>query len=370
MEAASPSNDTAEDLPPTSFDHQPLAWCRDAATTLAPDLAVRDAVTALIDEGAADHEGARPLGRLAELLDTMRTVPRGDDRLRAMNTLVRTLGEPERLATFLDLLAGASQPGRTEAPLTMLSRGARKHSLYGWRSTILAASGDAPTAGTVPHRSGVSDFLEFSPAKWGLHLHVWQPNRTATRFPAGNRRHPGTVAEPPHSHPFDFASMVVSGTLRESTYAKAQDPDDARHGRYAGVPLEHVDGVWPPHHHLGTCGLDTVDDRVELHAGESYIMTFDAIHDVEVETGPAATHPPISLFLASEAMVRPDVFLAPELHAYHLAHPNLERTGVPLGDDAWRAKLGAIGEYLRGERAELDLDPLLGHDSTYAFSHA
>jgi hypothetical protein len=49
-------------------------------------------------------------------------------------------------------------------------------------------------------------------AVWGLSMHIWQANPRARAFPSAKRAEPGLILEPPHSHPFDFASMVSVGS--------------------------------------------------------------------------------------------------------------------------------------------------------------
>lgn len=361
--------------PPSPADGVSLAEGRDLVSTMTADDEVESEALSLVEDWTAGAEGAAPLRRLERLLDDVRAAPRGDVRLRKMNTLVRTLGRRDVLATLLDALRmAATEPGAAEEPLTRLSRQATKHALYGWAGdTLVSASGDEPTAATIPPDPLVTDFLDFSPAKWGLNLHVWQPNPIARGFDAPKRPEPGVVVEPPHSHPGDFVSMVAVGTLHQSYYEQIDldqvDGTADLPGRYAGSILEHVDGVWPPHTRRSRCGLRTIEDRVELAAGQSYAMTCEQIHDVEVEVATGRSQPAVTLFLSTEAIVLPHVYMASSMLDFHDSTPSIERAGTPLAVEAWSAKLEAVAAYLRGSITTLDLAPVVDHTNEYAFFH-
>jgi hypothetical protein len=216
---------------------------------------------------------------------------------------------------------------------------------------------------------------EAPPAVWGLSMHIWQPNPHAHRFASGKRAEPDLILEPPHSHPFDFASMVATGTLCQSIYAQhdplAVDGIDSRvDGRYDGVPLEHVDGVWPPHNHRSPVEVGTTESGVGLQAGDSYFMPSSRIHDFEIDAGTARSTPAITLFLASEMVVKPHVYMSPSMADFHTSRPGLKSEGRPLAPADWRAKLRAAAAYLRGEVPVLSLDEIVKYDGEYAFFHA
>ena len=80
--------------------------------------------------------------------------------------------------------------------------------------------------------------------------------------------------------------------MRESVYqeASASAPTGSA-CRYQDVDLERVDGVWPPHRDYARRRLRTIEDRVDLVQGQSYFMSPDMIHDVEVDRAPSADRP-------------------------------------------------------------------------------
>lgn len=356
-------------------DGLPLAAIRDVMTELPPDPAVKKAIMSITEKWRADSRSIEPITEIRRVLDGIRAMPRGNDRLRAMNTLVRTLGQREMLATLLDMMRdAANRTGSQDEELTRPSRQATKHALYGWAGqTLLIPSGGQPTEGTLEPEEGVRELLGDTPplAMWGLSLHLWQPNHSAKGFASGARIAPDAIVEPPHSHPFDFASMVSVGTMRQSIYVqKACDPGTSRPvGRYDGVRLEHVDGVWPEHTYRLTCELSTLEAGVELSAGQSYYLPCDMIHDVEFNTEIAATTPAVSLFLASEIVVKPHVYIAATLADAHDAEPRMKDQGRPLSESAWHEKLRVIAAYLRGQQPTLSLKDIVKHDSSYAFFH-
>lgn len=360
--------------PSLSIDGFSLAAIRDTMTEMPPDATVAQAVTSVIARWREDPRSVQPVYEMRQALELVRALPRGDRRLQAMNTFVRTLGQPEALATFLDMMRDAAhRSGTREEELTRMSRDATKHCIYGWAGqTLLFASEAEPTAGTLPPEPGVRELIGGpDPAIWGLSLHIWQPNPNAKGFLSGGRIARGLVVEPPHSHPFDFASMVTVGRMRQSIYAQ-RSPDDVladTGGRYDGVPLEHVDGVWPEHTFRSSCEVRTVEAGVDLAALDSYYLPCDMIHDVEFDIEVARSTPAVTLFLAAEIVVRPHVYMAASMADTHAAHPLLKEQGRALTADSWHAKLEAVSAYLRGERSTLRLDEIVSCDDEYAFFH-
>jgi hypothetical protein len=235
-----------------------------------------------------------------------------------------------------------------------------------------------PTEGTVEPEAGVRELLgDPPPSVWGLSMHIWQPNPRAKGFPSGGRIEPGMIVEPPHSHPFDFASMVSIGAMHQSIYAQRSTDEMSaeahlreRPGRYDGVSLEHVDGVWPEHTYQISCGVSTIEASVPLRAGDSYYMPCDMIHDVEFDAEVARSTPAITLFLASEAVVKPHVYMAQSMVDAHAVQPRLKDEGSALTLNAWHAKLEAVASYLRGKRSSLCLDDIVQCEGEYAFFHA
>lgn len=366
--------------PSTSLDALSLATIRDALSTATPDQGVEDTVLATVARWREDLSAVEPLSEIRAVIDAIRALPRGDRRLSAMNTLVRTLGQPGVLATVLDVMRDSAQrTGTREQQMSLVSQTASQHCIYGWcGQTLIMTSGAEPTDGTLEPELGVREMLGESPlAVWGLSMHIWQPNPRAKGFPFGKPAEPDVLVEPPHSHPFDFVSMVSVGDLRQSLYAqRSSEADGATRGagespgRYDGVGLEHVDGVWPPHREREPAEVLTLESRVLLSAGDSYFMPCDRIHDVEVDATTARTRPAITLFLASEAAVKPHVYMSEAMATFHAENPRLKYGGQALPSADWHAKLQAVAAYLRGEEATLSLDDIVKYEGEYAFFHS
>jgi hypothetical protein len=366
-------------LPPSpslNIDGQPLTAIRDFMTAMPSDSVTEQALASVIQKWDSDPRSIEPIRGIRQVLDKIRLLPRGQSRLTAMNTFVRTLGRPQALATLLDMLRdSAAREGTHEEKLTLPSRNGTQHAVYGWAGqTLLLLSDFGDHDGAVEAEPGALELLgeKAIPGLWALSMHIWQPNPCAQAFPSGARIEPGAVVEPPHSHPFDFSSMISAGVMRQSIYAHSR-PGGASHpragGRYDGIRLAHVDGVWPEHQYRSSCGLATVEENVVLRAGDSYFMPTDMIHDVEFDAKTAATTPAITLFLASEAVVVPHVYMADSMAVAHDENPDLKSSGKALSAAAWEAKLSAVSAYLRGERSALSLADIVRHDGTYAFFH-
>ena len=133
--------------------------------------------------------------------------------------------------------------------------------------------------------------------------------------------------------------------------------------------LEKVDGAWPPHDVREESWLRTVEDKLSVHAGESYFMHHQRIHDVEVEQTTAKRNPAITLFFASEARMIPYAYVLPELATYHEENSGLRRSAAALPLHDWASKLRLVAEYLRGEIDTLNLDDVVKYDGEYAFFH-
>jgi hypothetical protein len=345
-------------------------------TAMPPDAGTEQALASVMQKWGSDPRSIEPIRGIRRVLDDIRELPRGPSRLTAMNTFVRTLGKPQALATLLDMLRdSAGREGTYEEKLTRPSRNGTQHAVYGWAGqTLLLLSDSGNHEGSVEPEPGALELLgeEATPGLWALSMHIWQPNPHARAFPSGARIEPGAIVEPPHSHPFDFSSMISAGVMRQSIYAHS-DPRDAGHhragGRYDGIRLEHVDGVWPEHQYRSSCELVTLEENVVLRAGDSYFMPTDMIHDVEFDAKTAAKTPAITLFLASEAVVVPHVYMADSMATAHEKNPGLKNRGKALSAAAWEAKLSAAAAYLRGEQNTLSLADIVRHDGEYAFFH-
>jgi hypothetical protein len=368
------------ECPKTSVDGLSFVSIRDRMTRIPPNIAVERAILSVIEQWLNDPRSVEPIRHIQSLMDSMRALPRGEERLSQMNSFVRTLGKPQVLGTFLDMMRESSgRVGTREQELSWISQNASKHCLYGWcGQTLLILSSTETTEGTLEPEPGVRELFlgESPPAVWGLSMHIWQPNPHAKGFESGRRIEPGIILEPPHSHPFDFASMVVIGEMYQSIYAQRDSRDAFAQvnsavpaGRYDGVKLEHVDGVWPPHNHRSSCELFTLEERVPLRAGDSYYMPCDKIHDVELEAITASKTPTITLFLGSEAVVKPHVFMAPSMADFHELNPDLKHSGRALAPKDWHAKFQAVASYLRGKNPTLNLDNIVRHEGGYAFFH-
>ena len=379
VEAALGTPHLPKECAAATVDGMSLASIRDYMTQGARDVAMERAVSSVAEQWLNDHKSVEPLQSIRSLVDSIRTLARGDERLKRMNSLVRTLGQPEMLATFLDMILDSSQrTGTREEALSRISQNASQHCIYGWSGqTLLITSSSEPTKGTLEAETGVYDILGEAPlAVWGLSMHIWQPNPCAQGFSSEKRFEPGIIMEPPHSHPFDFVSMVTIGGMRQSIYAQCgadntpvQIRREAGKGRYDGVRLEHVHGVWPPHNFRTSTKVVTLEERVPLIAGDSYYMPCDRIHDVEIDSRTASETPTITLFLASEAVVKPHVYMAPSMADFHEANPDLKRRGRAQSPADWTAKLDSVAAYLRGTCPTLNLGDIVRYDGKYAFFH-
>jgi hypothetical protein len=130
-----------------------------------------------------------------------------------------------------------------------------------------------------------------------------------------------------------------------------------------------VDGVWPPHHFRESYVLKTLEGKVHQREVDSYFMPCEWIHDVEIAANPATNQPAVTLFLASEYMVKPHAYVAKSMADYHAEHPDVKHTGQPLSAADWHEKLKALAAYLRRETATLCLGDIVPHEGEYAFFH-
>lgn len=358
------------------FELMSLADKRDALTSGLRSAEMRTVLLGILD--GSKYVGPAiptPLQDLRDLLDTMRNLPPEMERLCAMNTFVRTLGERHNLAKLLDILRQSYLGEGPEAVLASRSQKGRMHCIYGWSGqTILLASNPEPTSVTEVPTDDMDSFLGYPPAEWDMSIHIWQPNPQVVGFRSTRRLEADAIVEPPHSHPFSFASYVSIGSLRESIYcadevASTSVADDASSYRYAGVTLQQVDGVWPPHESYKPTHLRTNEDRVLLEEGQSYFLSCSAIHDVEVDRSQAAATPAITLFLCAEATMKPSAYLANDMAEYHRQNPFIKDVAVPLSAAEWDAKLVAVVDYLRGDSSQLRLDRVITCNSDYGFMH-
>lgn len=81
--------------------------------------------------------------------------------------------------------------------------------------------------------------------------------------------------------------------------------------------VDTMESVWnmsmvpgPEHLYQSSCHLMTLESSVALNPGDSYYLPTDVIHDVEFDAKVAVATPAVTLFLASEAVVVPHVYMA------------------------------------------------------------
>lgn len=357
--------------PNTMFDNLNLTDARNAMTNMELHSSIVDAVHALLDDWRTNPETATPLADLRAVIENIRSCLRSDMRVRKMNSLVRTLGEPGNLADYLDALRNAARrDGSQEQSLSKMSSDGTMHCIYGWcGQTTMMDSTATPTPGTGEYDPVLSERLGYPTVTWGMSMHIWQPNPNAKGFVLKSGAHNEAVFEPPHSHPFDFVSMVSAGSLKQSIYQEiAMDEDEEiACDRYAGTSLEKIDGIWPPHNQHEAVHVKTIENQLQFAVGDSYFMPSSVIHDVEIDVAASTSNPAITLFFASEAKTISHAYVLPDLISYHTDHPDLRKNAKPLTQWAWDKKLSQVASYLRGTSATLNLDETIKYDGEYAF---
>ncbi|WP_329057951.1 hypothetical protein [Amycolatopsis sp. NBC_01480] len=325
-------------------------------------------ILAATDHGTANAN--RALEDLQKLLERMRHTPEGTERVSRMNAFVRTLGRADNLATFLEIMRTSLKTGeQADHEIAERSRAGRGHCIYGWAGqSLMLASETHPVPSTTPAGEGVAEFMGSPVSEWHLSIHIWQPNPEAQGFESTKRFEPGVIVEPPHSHPFSFVSYVSVGEMRQSIYEESAEPRPAAAGdRYQDVVFERVDGVWPPHQEYEPSRLRTVEDRLRLEQGESYFMSTDLIHDVEVDRAAAADRPAITVFLCAETTRIARSYMVGSMAEFHRRNADITDRAKALAPEEWDAKLDATARYLRGEADHLRLGEVFECGSSYAF---
>jgi len=358
-------------------EYKMLADMRDAMTNSYIDKNIESQINSLLKRWTDAPKSVEPIAEMQSILEGIRRISVGETRVKMMNTVVRTLGQPEALATYLDMLQdSAKRAGSKEYEYCKNKlQQVKLHSIYGWcGNTLMVETSSEPTEGTFPPLPGLAEKLGNSSSAWNLTVHIWQPNLTAKGFSINTSLPNGTILEPPHTHPFDFSSMVVKGTLHQSIYIQNEENTNQVYkedyeSHYRNIPLEHVDGVWPPHEFKDTQNITTKEHRVRLNQGDSYYMPCDWIHDVEIDGHIASTKPTITLFLSSEYLVMPHVYMSQQMADYHHENPDIKKNGQPISEKAWHEKLSAISSYLKGESENLDLNKIVDFKGEYAFFH-
>lgn len=350
-----------------------LAESRNTLTGMPPEPEIESKLLETIKRWNLAPDVATPLQDLRGILERVRSRSRGLHRISGMNTIVRTLGRRECLADYLDIMRHAARnEGSSEQEIALVSQGGKMHSIYGWcgQTMVVLSAPEAISATSPPNRPEVVNKLGYPQPLWWISIHIWQPNANATGFDAGKPPEPDVIMEPPHSHPFDFVSMMCVGEMHQSIYRPGPTSKLPQGGgRYDGITLQKVDGVWPPHKHQVSTYLETVEHRTQLKEGDSYFMPYHMVHDVEVDARDARHKPSITLFLASESLDVADVYMAKSMADYHEKHPDILKDAHPLRLEAWDAKLAAVAAYLRGEPETLDLSEIVKSESVYAFFH-
>lgn len=352
-----------------------LGEIRDYLKPLPPHEETNYLLKKLFDEWNSNKKCPKPIQKIQKVMNSIRQLPRSEERVAAMNTFVRTLGTASNLASFLDMLRqSANSKDLAEKTLTNYSRLDRQHSSYGWcGQTRLLCSEENFSSGTVEPEDGVQEIIGSAPpSRWSLSMHIWQPNPNAKGFPIGKQPDSDLIFEPPHSHPFDFASMVAIGSLKQTVYSDisqdVQHPFEGKflENRYDDVDLIHVQRVWPPHNDQSPANLNCQEEVVLLQ-GDSYFLPCNKIHDVEVDRKTALINPAITLFLRSEAVVIPHVYMVKSMVDFHKKNPDIEHMGQPLQEEDWNNKLKLVSIYLRGESDTLNLAEVVKQKSEYAF---
>ena len=360
------------------LDQSSFSEIKESLTNQELDPVTEERINSLISSWLDSPEKVKPYQDMRDILETIRKLPLGKERVRQMNTVIRTLGRPDNLATYLDMLRDSATRSGTEEQKICKEKlqNVKMHSIYGWcGNTLSVESLDFLTDGTFRSNPELGRKLGNSPSAWNLTIHVWQPNLTAEGFSLDSEHlDEDSILEPPHSHPFDFVSKIVKGNMYQSIYRqKSEDAiridnkPKAVPGYYDKNELVHVDGVWPPHDFQQDCSIETLEHRVPMNEGDSYYMPCNFMHDVEVGRTIALSKPTISLFLSSEYMVMPHVYMTKAMSDFHEANPDIKRMGAPIPGDSWHKKLEAISAYLRGESETLDLNEIVNWKGNYAF---
>lgn len=355
-----------------NVEFRSLATSRDLLTSMASDPEVEVSIARLFQSWRDSPNSATPVNDLRELLEKLRLRDRGNHRIAGMNTLVRSLGQRHNLADFLEMMRDAiRKDGTREQELALISQLGRWHSIYGWcgQTILVMSASNSVSATSKPNHEGVAESLEYPRPLWWISIHVWQPNANAIGFCSEKCPEPDLIMEPPHTHPFDFVSMMSIGRMRQSIYRPVACSDRTGRGRYDGMTLQKVDGVWPPHKQKLPVALETIEERVTLSEGDSYFLPYNVIHDVEVSASDARETPAITLFMASESLDTADVYMARSMVEYHDLNPDILMMAKPMERDDWERKLKMLTQYLRGKEKILRLSDLVESETDYAFFH-
>ena len=327
-----------------------LSGYRNEFTTMQPNPEISHAIQTAIDSWQKIRLGCDPVADLQQVVEKMRKMATGAPRNQCMNTFVRTLGEPGTLATWLDILRHTYHQNNTAGQkICQILQSYKRHSHYGHCQLLMLVSERHLTEAITPTSARVSANQTKHAQQWDMTLSIWQPLATGTSFASAKRSEPHLLVEPAHTHPFDFVSKVVIGTMYQSTYrSTTKEVSSGSKGRYAGVSLTRVDRTWPPHQYRKQAWLETLEDRVPLQAGDSYFLPSDLIHDVEMDLTISFNQPTITLMLSAESTVSADVYLEPVMLDFHDANPNLKDADCEMPFETWNEILRDTSAYLRG----------------------
>ena len=100
--------------------------------------------------------------------------------------------------------------------------------------------------------------------------------------------------------------------------------------------------------------------------GQSYRMSPDMIHDVEVDRATSADRPAITFFLCSETTKVPNSYMVPSMAEFHRGHPD-HAPGEATRSGGVGCQVDATARYLRGETDYLRLGEIVKCGSSYAF---
>jgi hypothetical protein len=239
------------------------------------------------------------------------------DRFMRMNTIVRTLGQPETLAQWLGCMRSYCRSD-------------------GYKEDCAALEFDEH------HRRFGHFQFYLLPGKGPMTMHVWQP---------APRLHIEGVhfsQEPPHTHPWNFVSTVAIGSLRMTDYRMKQQRVNADYACFeidrSFSNLSKCEG--------GVSNGPAPMATEELNAGDSYLFPKEHVHSTP-DDGKWTTEPAITLLVKDRAEQRSAFYMSrSDAVQFDLARTNssLRSTG-PLSHNRivrYEAKLDSIMSYLRG----------------------
>src|SRR5438093_7327774 len=85
--------------PKVSMDGMSLQFNLDLMKGLVPHQATRQAVLALLERWHNKREDVEPIASIRAILDTIRVLPRSDERVTRMSTFLGIFGQPQNFAT-------------------------------------------------------------------------------------------------------------------------------------------------------------------------------------------------------------------------------------------------------------------------------